>query len=277
MEFDKLKVSDTAKYWYEVAAYVQPYAAIGSLILGGLSFLEERNQSKTLSRILNKLVEIEGRILECKNSINKKIEDVTLRRITGEVLGMEEILKEYCRLRMHNVLGIDNILVNMVTASVTPKNAIRISIEDQEIHIEHRGAYCGLYCTLLPLRATAFELLGGGDREDHTIVREEILDLLAIEKVTLNLMDSIGRNRVSLDLEVSTVDVYKTQLEMRHKRVFSSKVDGVKTIFGTVISEDPNEGRRDAELKLEELADEMADASKGPFQKIFDEARRSMQ
>lgn len=271
MEFDKLKVSDSAKYWFEVAAYVQPYAAIGSVILGGLSFLEETEQSKKLDRILETLEEIKSQIQECRNALMEKIEDTVLRQRTGEVLGTKEILEEYGRLRR------DAVLVNLVTASAVYKNGIFISIADETIPLEHRGAYCGLYCTLLPFRATAFELLTGGDRRDTTLIREEIEDLLAIEKVTLEIIGAIGGNRVSQELETETVDVYKTPMEIKHERNYFVEVDGVKTIVETAIEGSSRGGLQPAKASLAELTNEMANEAKKPFEVIFEEAKKSLQ
>lgn len=265
MESRKLKVPGNAKYWFEVAAYAQPYAQIGSIILSGLSFLEKTQQTKRLEKIIERVDEIESKIQKCKDAATQKIEDVILRQKTAEVLGTKEMLEEYGRLKR------DAVLVNLTTESAIYKSAIFISIADEKIPLEYRGAYCGLYCTLLPIRAIALELLSGGDR------REEIEDLLAIEDVTLAIMEAIGRNRVSPKLEVETVDVYKKRMEMRHKRNYYSEVDGEKTTIETVIEKRLNEGRSLAEKKLTELSNEMANEAKKPFQTIFDGAKKSLE
>ena len=67
-EFKLLKLSNKAKYWYEVASYVAPYATIASAILGGLSYFAVREQNRKLDRIFNKLIEIENLINECRQN-----------------------------------------------------------------------------------------------------------------------------------------------------------------------------------------------------------------
>ena len=263
--FQMLKLSDKAKYWYEVASYAMPYAAVASAILGGLSFLEEREQNKKLDAIIRKLDEIENLIQECANRLEQKMEDVPLRELTGKILGINEAL--------HESQGRKNILEALVVPSAEAKHTARISITDDSIGLGHRGAYCGLYCMLVPLRGTILGLLGENPRIGAAEMIAELDDLLDLEDVILEIMYSVGRNRVSSPVQVKTVDWYHTR---KHERKLFVLVDGVERALIRRVN-GVETVRREAEEKREKLADHLGDEAREPFDEIFEKARNAKQ
>ena len=264
--FKMLKLSDKAKYWYEVASYAMPYATVASAIIGGLSFLEEREQNRKLDAIIRKLDEIENLIRKCKNQLEQKMEDVTLRQLTGEILGIREA--------MYESRGRENILEELVVPSAKAKSKARISITDESIGLEHRSAYCGLYCMLVPLRATILGMLWENTRTSCAEVIAELDDLLDLENVILKIIYSVGRNRVSGPVQVRTVDWIKTRMEMRHEREYFVLVDGIER---TLIRRINGIMRQEAEEKREKLSENFGDEAREPFEEIFDKARNARQ
>ena len=267
MEFSMLKLSDKAKYWYEVGTYLAPYAKIGSFVLGGLSLLAEAEQNKKLDKILQKLDEIEWLIKECAKKLEEKMEDVALRRTTGQVFGIKEALTESRQLANRDMLA------QISVSSAITKNEVKLSMTDETIFLEHRGAYCALYCMLIPLRATVFGLLDEGNGTNNRLAREEVDDLLKMEDLTIAIMEDIGRNRVSNKIG-EWLDVYEGEsaLGRIHRTTFHTKVDGVTRHLGTF--KEYTEGRREAEKRHKDLVLEKINETAAPFRDIFDNARK---
>ena len=266
--FQMLKLSDKAKYWHEVASYAMPYATVASAIIGGLSFLQEREQNKKLDAIIRKLDEIENLIRECKNRLEQKMEDVPLRQLTGQIFGINEAL--------HESQGRESILEELIFPSAEAKSKARISITDESIGLEHRGAYCGLYCMLVPLRATILGLLGENPRISCSEMIAELDDLLDLENVILKIMYSVGRNRVSSPVQVETVDWIKTRMEMKHERKYFVLIDGAeRTLIRRINGIEAI--RQEAEEKREQLSAHFGDEAREPFEEIFDKARNAKQ
>ena len=82
----------------------------------------------------------------------------------------------------------------------------------------------------------------------------------------LRVMDSVGRSRVS-EVKQSWDNGITS---------FYAEVDGKRTSLELFEKEFPRESRQDAEKKREKLATQMANATKEPFEKIFDDARETI-
>ena len=267
--FNLLKLSDRATYWYEVASYIAPYAKVGSFIVSGLTLISERSQEQRLAEISRKLDEIKTLINRTRAALEKKMNDIPVKDRTGEILGIEETLNEY---RIH---GRQGVLDNAVSESALTKGKIRAYIEASDTPLAYRGTYCALYTMLIPLRVAAFEMFDTEASEVNKLVAGELSDLIAISDIAIETSEKIGDRRVTaVQEERFLVDelgpVYGTN--------FYTSVDGDERTIGTFVPNAHNiaEVRRTAREVRDGFAAIKASEASAPFRTAFKSARTTL-
>lgn len=254
-----LKVSDRALYWREIAKFTAPYATIGSFILSGLSFNSEKKQEERFTEISRKLDEIRSLIVQGRQYIEKKLNDTSLRERTGEVLGIDEALNEYRKLLQ------EDILTQLIVSSAKTKQTIRTFIVAGDTPLEYRVSYCALYFSLIPLRVATFRLYQSS-RQIKELIKEELNDLIAMERIALDSAKIVGENRVS---------TMQTSLLGCEPGVGCSLdlyiyVDGKSIHLDNVVR--GQDRRRANKMRDRFVAEKVAEVMQ-PFRKALDEAR----
>jgi len=268
-EFQLLKVSDRALFWYEVAAYIAPYATVGSFILSGLSLHSEHAQERRLAEISRKLDEIKMLIIQARRALEEKLNDIPIRERTGEVLGIEEALNEYRGLQSQGVLD------NIITDSAQTKRKIKAYIESEDTPLSYLAAYCGLYITLLPLRIAGFELFDRPVDQINALVSDELQDIVRIESIAIRSAERVGASRVSPRQEETFLfdelgPVYGTN--------FFVQVDNARRTLGTFIPRygNLNELRAAAQDMRDAIAAQKAAEAAAPFRRAIDAAKEAI-
>lgn len=90
--------------------------------------------------------EISLQIRQLRALVEQRLAEATIKERTGEVLGIQEALNEFLRLRSHGILD------NVVTESATTKRKILGYLTESETPLGYYHAYNTLLCTLIPLR-----------------------------------------------------------------------------------------------------------------------------
>lgn len=265
-DFRLLNLSDDFLYWYEVASYIAPYATIGSFNVGGLALQSENRQEERLAEISKRLDEIKTLVTQTYRALEQKLNDIPVKERSGEVLGIEEALNEFRRLRSQGILD------NIVSDSAQTKRKIKTYIDAKETPVEFRATYCGLYATLLPLRVAAFQLFDRPITEINQLVKEELLDLVDIESVMINSTETVGSNRVS---PVISKDFLFDELGPTFGTMFSARVDNKARNLGTFLPRntdlgDLNEIRKRAHDSRDKLATNKATEAAAPFRKVLE-------
>lgn len=269
-DFKMLKLTDRALYWYEVASYIAPFATIGSLIMTGFSLASENRQEKRLEEISRKLEEIKNLIINTRISLERKLNDITMKERTGAILGIVESLKEYQSLKSQGILD------NIITESNTVKGKIKTYIESSDVELEYTAGYCGLYLTLLPLRIATFELYDRPISKINGLVIGETEDILGVEEISISSAETIGSKRVS---HVNEDPFELDELGPIVGTTFSVKIDNRTHGVGIF---DPRNGdlnavRAQARQQRDVFARQKAQEASAPFREVFAAARETLE
>jgi len=262
-DFNVIKPSEGALYWYELAKFASPFATVGSFVLQAISFFSD-GQAAAFERLFRKLDELSQQIAELKQSIEAKLDDMVLKERFGEVLGIKESLEEY-----HRILS-SGILDNIVTDSAQTKRKILAWLDDDRTPVAYLHAYNTLACTLIPLRTASFCLYRRPAPEIKALVKEEINDLLSRSAAAIKAGDTVGRNRVAYEEKVVLVD----ELGPVWGTDFIIKVDKTVAYTDSFIprSNDLQAVRNKAKAHFEELKEQNGWEACQPLEKCFSDA-----
>lgn len=260
-------VSDDA-YIADLAAYTSPFTTLGFFVLSVLPFLET-DSNATERLILGRLDEISRQIRELRALFEQRLAELTLRERTGEVLGIQEAVEEFVRLRSQGILD------NVTTDSAVTKRKILGYIADAETPIGYYHAYNSLLCTLIPLRIWTFFFFGRPRRDLVALVCGELRDLLANRERGTEVARTLGRNRVSgVSEELILIDelgpVWGTTFTIKvdGKVVYSETFAGIRQIPRRNIAD----MRRESREKREELAERYAELMSEDVRRCYDAA-----